>query len=56
MQEDMLGKFEFSPEGRMASQLVSIPLDNTNPRTNGEMFTAANIQKLRQTLIDNIWN
>lgn len=47
--QGMSGKFAFSPEERMASQLVSIPLDNTNPRPNGEMFPAANIQKLRDT-------
>lgn len=41
--QGMPAKFAFSPEGRMASQLVSIPVDNTNPSTNGEMFPAANI-------------
>lgn len=51
--QGMSGTFAFIPEERMASQLVSIPLDNnTNPGTNGEMFPAANIQKLRQTDTD----
>lgn len=51
--QGMSGKFAFNPEERTASQLVSIPLDNTNPGTNSEMFPATNIQKLRQ--IDTDW-